>query len=58
MKDGLRNSSNNLITNLTGRIISDAEVEILKYGQHGIATRPCEFEIMVIAENFLGSNRT
>ena len=52
MKDGLYNNPNNLITNLTGRILSDIEVEILKCGfKHGIATRPNEPEVMVIAEN-------
>ena len=52
MKDGLHNNSNDLITNLSGRILSDIEVEILKCGLiHGIATRPSEPEMMVIAEN-------
>ena len=52
MKDGLHNNPNDLITYLTGRILSDVEVEILKCGlKHGIATRPSEPEMMVIAEN-------
>ena len=52
MKDGLHNNPNDLITNLTKRILSDVEVEILKCGlKHGMATRPREPEIMVIAEN-------
>ena len=38
MKDGLDNNPNDLITNLTGRILSDTEVKILKCGlKHGIA---------------------
>ena len=52
MEDGLHNNPNDLITNLTSRVISDIEVEILKCGlKHGIATRPNEPEMMVIAEN-------
>ena len=52
MKYGLHNNPNDLITNLTGRILSDIEVEILKCGlKHGIPTRPCDPEVMVIAEN-------
>ena len=52
MKDGLHNNPNDLTTNLTGRILSDIEVEILKCGlKHRIATRPSEPEIVVIAEN-------
>ena len=50
MKDGLHNNPNDLITNLTGRILLDVEVEILKCGlKHGIATRPSEPEMMIIA---------
>ena len=52
MKDGLHNNANDLITNLTGRILSDVEVEILKCElKHGIAKRPSQPEMMVIAEN-------
>ena len=52
MKDGLRNNPNDLINNLTGRILSDIGVEILKYGlKHRILTRPSEAEITVIVEN-------
>ena len=52
MKDGLHNNPNDLTTNLTGRILSDIEVEILKCGlKHRIATRPSEPEMVVIAEN-------
>ena len=52
MEDGLHNNPNDLITNLTSRVISDIQVEILKCGlKHGIATRPNEPEMMVIAEN-------
>ena len=52
MKDGLHNNPNGLITNLNGRILSDVEVEILKCGvKYGIATRPSESEMLVIAEN-------
>ena len=39
MKDRLDNNPNDLITSLTGRILSDIEVKILKCGlKHGIAT--------------------
>ena len=52
MKDGLHNNPNDLITKLSERILSNVEVEILKCGlKHGMATRPSEPEIMVIAEN-------
>ena len=51
-QDGLQNSPNNLISNLTGKTLSDTEIEILKYGlKHGIATRPSEVEMIVITEN-------
>ena len=34
------------------KTLSDTEIEILKYGlKHGIATRPSEVEMIVIAEN-------
>ena len=50
MKDGLHNNPNDLISNLTDRILLDVEVEILKCGlKHGIATRPSEPEMMIIA---------
>ena len=52
MKDGLRNNPNDLINNLTGRILSDVGIEILKYGlKHRILARPSEAEITVIVEN-------
>ena len=52
MQDGLRNDLNNLISNLTGKMLSATEIEILKYGlKHGIATRPSEVEMIVLAEN-------
>ena len=52
IQDGLQNNPNNLISNLTGKALSDTEIEILKYGlKHGIATRPSEEEMIVIAEN-------
>ena len=52
MKDGLRNNPNDLINNLTGRILSDVGIEILKYRlKHRILTRPSEAEITVIVEN-------
>ena len=52
MEDGLHNNPNDLITNLTSRVISDIQVEILKCGlKHGIATRPNEPEMIAIAEN-------
>ena len=52
MKDGLQNNPNDLITNVTGRILWDIEGEILKCGlKHGIITPSNEPEIVVIAEN-------
>ena len=52
IQDGLQNNPNNLISNLTGKTLSDTETEILKYGlKHSIATRPSEEEMIVIAEN-------
>ena len=52
IQDSLQNNPNNLISNLTGKMLSDTEIEILKYGlKHGIATRPSEVEMIVIAEN-------
>ena len=52
MKDGLHNNPNDLTTNLTGRILSDIEVEILKCGlKHRIARQQSEPEKMVIAED-------
>ena len=40
---GLKNNPNDLITNLTGRILSDVEVKMLKcWLKHGIVTRPTE----------------
>ena len=48
----LQNNSNNLISNLTGKTLSDTETETLKYGlKHGIATHPSEIEMIAIAEN-------
>ena len=32
IQDGLQNNPNNLISNLTGKTLSDTEREILKYG--------------------------
>ena len=52
MTDGLHNNPNDLIANLTGRILSNVKVEFLKFGsKYGIATRPSEPEMMVTAEN-------
>ena len=52
IQDGLQNNPNNLISNLTGKTLSDTGIEILKYDlKHGIATRPSEEEMIVIAEN-------
>ena len=49
MKDGLHNNLNDLITNLTGRILSDVEVEICKCGlKHGIAIQASEPEMVVM----------
>ena len=52
MQDGLSNNPNTLINNLAGFELTDDEVEILKYGlKHGIAIRPKESEMIVIAED-------
>ena len=52
IQDGLQNNPNNLIRNLTVKTLSDTETEIRKYSlKHGIATRPSQEEIIVIAEN-------
>ena len=52
IQSGLRNNPNNLISNLTGETLSDTKIEILKnHFKYGIATRPSELEMIVIAEN-------
>ena len=52
IQDGLKNNPNNLISNVTGKTLSDTEIERLKYGlKHGFATCPSEVEMIVIAEN-------
>ena len=52
MNNASNNNPNDFITSLTGKILCNVEVEILKYGlKHGIATRPGKPEMMVIAEN-------
>ena len=52
IKDGINQNPNELITNLTGRQLTDEEIEILKVGlKHGIASRPRESEMIVIAED-------
>ena len=52
IQDSLRNNPNNLISNLTGKTLSDTEIKILKYGlKHGIATGQSEEEMVVIAKN-------
>ena len=52
IKDGINQNLNELITNLTGRQLTDEEIEILKVGlKHGIASRPRESEMIVIAED-------
>ena len=52
IQDGLKNNPNNLISNVTGKTLSDTENERLKYGlKHGFATCPSEVEMIVIAEN-------
>ena len=48
----MNNNPNNLITKLTGRVLSDFEPETIECGlKHGIATRPSEPERMVIVGN-------
>ena len=50
MKDGLHNNLTDLITNLTGRILSVVEVEIFKRGlKHGITSGTSESERKIIA---------
>ena len=52
IKDGINQNPNELITNLTGRQLTDEEIEILKVGlKHGIASRPRESEMIVMAED-------
>ena len=52
IQDGLQNNSNNLISILRGKTISATEIEILTYGlKRGLATRPSEVEMIIIAEN-------
>ena len=52
IKDGINQNPNELITNLTGRQLTDEEIEILKVGlKHGTASRPRESEMIVIAED-------
>ena len=49
---GLQNIPNKLISNLTGKTLSDTEIKILKYGlKHDIATRSSEVEMIVIAKS-------
>ena len=46
MKDGLHNNPNDSMTNFTDRILSDAEVKILKYGlKNGKATQPSNLKL-------------
>ena len=48
----MNNNPNDLITKLTGRVLSDFEPETIHCGlKHGIATRPSEPERMVIVGN-------
>lgn len=57
MKDGLHNNLTDLITNLTGRILSVVEVEIFKHGlKHGITSGTSESERNIIA-GYLRWNR-
>ena len=50
-RESLQNNLNNLISNLTGKALSDTEIEILNYGlKHGITARPSQIEMIVIAE--------
>ena len=52
IKDGINQNPNKLITNLTRKQLTDEEIEILKVGlKHGIASRPRESEMIVIAED-------
>ena len=54
IQNGLQNNPKNLISKLTGKMFSDTEIEILKYGLlHGLVTRPSEVEMIFIAENVL-----
>ena len=52
MKDGISSNPNDVITNLSGKALSGSDVEVLKLGlKHGIALRPREEEMIVIAES-------
>ena len=52
INDGISVNPNEVINNLSGRPLSDSEVEVLKLGlKHGIALRPREDDMIVIAES-------
>ena len=51
-EDGLKENPNNVIWNLTSRILSNEECQILRYGlNHGIATNLKESDILASAES-------
>ena len=51
IQEGIHNSPNYLITNLTNVTVSNKEIEILNYRlKHGLAIRPKESEIIVIMQ--------
>ena len=50
--EGLEENPNDTIVNLTGQLLSDEQMEVLKLGlRYGLATRPNHFEIMSVAED-------
>ena len=52
IQEGIHNNPNELITNLTNAILSNHEIEILKYGlKHGVAVLPKQSEMIVIMKD-------
>ena len=53
MQDGVHKNPNEVITNLTGEVLSKEEIDVLTLGlKHGIAMRPKEDEMIPVAEAF------
>ena len=51
-EDGLKDNPNNVISDLTSRILSNEECEVLRYGlNHGISTSLKESDILASAES-------
>ena len=53
MRDGVHKNPNEVITNLTGEVLSKEEIDVLTLGlKHGIAMRPKEDEMIPVTEAF------